>query len=70
MAARLAGLAPVQGKLKARRVTQQDLETNFERFNSSIISVIDETRTVMTSLTERNEATIHISRVSSERARQ
>lgn len=64
MAARLANLAPgFTGKLKdGDVVTAQDLEKNFEQQHSSIISISDETRTVIDSIKlNGDEATIHIS---------
>lgn len=64
MAARLAGLAPgFTGKLKdGDVVTAKDLEASFTRQHQSIISVSDETRTVIDDIKLNNdEATIHIS---------
>jgi TolA-binding protein len=65
MAARLAGLAPgFTGKLKdGDVVTAKELEASFTRQHQSIISVSDETRTVIDSLklNSADEATIHIS---------
>ena len=64
MAARLAGLAPdFRGKLKDGDVVEQkDLERSFEQQHRSIISISDETRTVIDSIKlNGNEATINIS---------
>ena len=64
MAARLEGLAPdFTGKLKdGDIVTAKDLERSFEQQHRSIISISDETRTVIDSIKlNGNEATIHIS---------
>jgi acetyl esterase/lipase/G:T/U-mismatch repair DNA glycosylase len=64
MAARLAGFAPgFTGKLKdGDTITAQDLERTFEQQHRSIISVSDETRTVIDSIKLNNdEATIHTS---------
>jgi hypothetical protein len=64
MAARLENLAPgFTGKLKdGDTVTAADLEESFRQQHRSIISVSDETRTVIDSIKlNGDEATIHIS---------